>query len=239
MATNILGFKVYNRSMDDLLEDINKMDKANIVSGNPEVLYTALSNELLRNSFNREDSIIIPDGVGTVIASKLVGEKVEEKIAGIELMENIIKNCSKENKSIYLLGTKDEIVMKAAENIKEKYKNIKIAGVHNGFFDMQHCQEIIDDINKNNPYALFVAMGCPRQETFIELYKDSLNCKVFMGVGGSLDVISGEVKRAPKWMINTGLEWLYRVSKEPWRIKRLGSVPRFLYMVLKERIKGN
>lgn len=239
MTTNIMGFNIFNKSMGDLLDNIDGMDKVNIISGNPEVLYLALKNDFLRNSFNREDSIIIPDGVGTIFASKIVGDKVQEKIAGIDLMENIINKCEKENKKIYLLGTKDEIVKKAAENIKCKYKNLEIAGIHDGFFDMDNCEEIIRDINDNDSYALFVAMGCPRQETFIEKYKDSLKCKIFMGVGGSIDVISGEVKRAPKWMINIGLEWLYRVLKEPWRIKRLGSIPKFIFLVLKERIKGN
>ena len=107
----------------------------------------------------------------------------------------------------------------------------------NGFFDLDDCGDIIEDIREKDPWAIFVAMGSPRQEKFIEEHNNELPCKIFMGVGGSFDVFAGNVKRAPKWMINMGLEWLYRVSKEPWRIKRLTSIPKFLWMVFRNKNK--
>ncbi|WP_249175702.1 WecB/TagA/CpsF family glycosyltransferase, partial [Clostridium tyrobutyricum] len=101
-----------------------------------------------------------------------------------------------------------------------------------GFFDLENCNNIIEDIKEKRPYAIFVAMGSPRQDIFISRNMEKLPCNIFMGVGGSFDVFAGKVKRAPKWMVNIGIEWLYRVIKEPWRIKRLISIPKFLINII-------
>ncbi len=231
--TNILGYKIFSGNKKEFLHYIKKLNKVHVISGNPEVLSNGLNNELLFNNFTEGTSIIIPDGIGTVIASKMVKKPVKEKIAGIEVMDDIIKYSWEEGKGIYLLGTKDEILEKCIKNLKNKYPNLNILGWHNGFFDIDSCEEIIEEINSLEPYAIFVAMGSPRQEVFISKYMKNLKCNLFMGVGGSIDVFAGEVKRAPKWMISIGMEWLYRVAKEPWRISRLSSIPKFLIKVSK------
>ena len=233
MYTNIFGYKVFNETKENFLREIDKRDKTIVISGNPEILYNGLENEKLNKLFNGKDSIIIPDGVGTVLAAKMVKNPVKEKIAGIEVMKAIIEKCEKEGKGIYLLGAEEEILKLCKENIKKTFPNIKIVGSHNGFFDLNNCDDIIEDIKKSNPWGLFIAMGCPRQENFIVNYIDELNCNFYMPVGGSFDVFAGKVNRAPKWMLSLGLEWLYRVLKEPWRIKRLGVIPKFLLRVLK------
>lgn len=233
MYTNILGYKVFNETKEILLKEIDKRDKTIVISGNPEILYNGLENEKLNKLFNGKDSIIIPDGVGTVLAAKMVKNPVKEKIAGIEVMKAIIEKCEKERKGIYLLGAEEEILKLCKENIKKTFPNIKIVGSHNGFFDLNNCNDIIEDIKKSNPWGLFIAMGCPRQENFIVNYINELNCNFYMPVGGSFDVFAGKVNRAPKWMLSLGLEWLYRVLKEPWRIKRLGVIPKFLLRVLR------
>lgn len=233
MYTNILGYKVFNETKENFLKEIDKRDKTIVISGNPEILYNGLENEKLNKLFNGKDSIIIPDGVGTVLAAKMVKNPVKEKIAGIEVMKAIIEKCEKEGKGIYLLGAEEEILKLCKENIKKTFPNIKIVGSHNGFFDLNNCNDIIEDIKKSNPWGLFIAMGCPRQENFIVNYINELNCNFYMPVGGSFDVFAGKVNRAPKWMLSLGLEWLYRVLKEPWRIKRLGVIPKFLLRVLR------
>ncbi|OFI05799.1 putative N-acetylmannosaminyltransferase [Clostridium acetireducens DSM 10703] len=234
MFTNILGYNIFNQDKKKFIEYLTKLNsKVHIISGNPEVLYNGLKEKNLFDNFVSENSIIIPDGIGTVIASKILKNPVREKIAGIEVMEDIIKFCEENKKSIYLVGTQDEILREFIHKIKIKYPNIIILGSHNGYFDLDNCKHIIEDINKKNPYVLFVAMGSPRQERFIVRYMSKLNCNIFMGVGGSFDVFAGKVKRAPKWMINLGIEWLYRVIKEPYRIKRLSSIPKFLIKVIK------
>lgn len=236
MYTNILGYNVYNRSKDEFINLIKtKEEKVNIISGNPEILYNGLINPMLSKVFKSEDAVIIPDGIGTVIASKIMKNPVKERIAGIEVMKDIIEYCIMNNQKIYLLGATQETIEKCTENLKKQYSNLIIAGFHNGYFDIDNCEEIIKDIIEQNPYAIFIAMGSPRQELFIQKYKEQINSRIFMGVGGSFDIIAGTLKRAPKWMIKLGLEWLYRVSKEPWRIRRLSAIPKFLLLVIKDQ----
>lgn len=233
--SQILDYKVFAGSKAELFEYLDTFEKVNIISGNPEVLYNGLKDRELFSIFTRSNSVIIPDGVGTVLASKLAGSPVKEKLAGIEVMESIMQRCTEKGQGIYLVGAKEEVVAACAEKLELKYPGIKIEGWHNGYFDIDNCNEIISDIKEKEPKAIFVAMGSPRQDRFILKYMDQLPCRIFMGVGGSFDVISGNIKRAPKWMINIGMEWLYRVSVEPWRLKRLSSIPKFLTAVLLNR----
>lgn len=237
MNTKILEYDIFGGTKKELLNIIDDYDKVNIISGNPEVLYNGLNDKNLFNNFTGENSVIIPDGVGVVLASKIVKNPVKEKIAGVELMDSIVGICNDEEKGIYLLGATQEVLDKCEENLLKKYSKLKIVGKHNGFFHMDKCDDIVEDIKNSKAYALFVAMGCPRQEKFISTYMDILPCKIYMGVGGSFDIFAGKVKRAPKIMINLKLEWLYRVMKEPTRIKRLGVIPKFLLKVALDKNK--
>ncbi|EHI98221.1 glycosyl transferase, WecB/TagA/CpsF family [Clostridium sp. DL-VIII] len=230
MFTEILGFKIFKEDKKTLMNYIENFNKVNIISGNPEVLFNGLNNDTLRENFKDEGSVIIPDGVGTVVASKLVKNPVKEKIAGIDVVKEVLVKANKEKKSIYLLGAKEETVNKCAENIMLEFPDLKIAGFHNGFFDLNNCDDLIDEISSCNPWAIFVAMGSPRQEIFIKKVMDKTSTHIFMGVGGVFDIFAGELKRAPKWMIALGMEWLYRVVKEPVRIKRLSAIPKFLLL---------
>ena len=232
---NILGYKIYKKTLNECMEKINTFEKVHIISGNPEVLYTGLHNNLLLENFTSDKALIIPDGVGTQISAKILKTPVDEKIAGIDLMREILKDCECTGKGVYLLGSSEENLKACIINLVRDYPKLNIVGYKNGFFDMENPKEILEEITDKAPYAVFVAMGCPRQENFIVKYMNILPAKVFMGVGGSFDVIGEKVNRAPKWMISIGMEWFYRVSKEPWRIKRLGSIPRFLWLVLTRR----
>ncbi|ABG86790.1 WecB/TagA/CpsF family glycosyltransferase [Clostridium perfringens] len=237
MYKELLGYKIFSDNKEELLKEIENKKRVNIISGNPEVLYNGIKNEFLKNSFTKEDALIIPDGVGTLLAAKINGIDITEKIAGIEVMNMLLEEARDKNLKVFLLGAKEEILIKCKEKIKESYDGIDIVGSNNGFFDLDNCDDLIEKINESKADILFVAMGAPRQEVFIEKYKDKLCCKIFMGVGGSFDVFAGNVNRAPQFMINIGMEWLYRVAKEPWRIKRLGSIPKFLVLSIKERGK--
>ncbi|WP_050606732.1 WecB/TagA/CpsF family glycosyltransferase [Clostridium niameyense] len=237
MNKKILEYNIFGGTKKELLNIINDYNKVNIISGNPEVLYNGLNDKDLFDNFTGENSIIIPDGVGVVLASKIVKNPVKEKIAGVELMDSIVEICNNEEKGIYLLGATQEVLDKCEENLLKKYSKLKIVGKHNGFFHMNKCDNIVEDIKNSKAYALFVAMGCPRQEKFISKYMDILPCKIYMGVGGSFDIFAGKSKRAPKLMINLKLEWLYRVIKEPTRITRLGVIPKFLLKVALEKNK--
>lgn len=234
---DMLGYKIFASDINSCLEKVFSMKKVHIVSGNPEVLYVGLNNKELFKNFISDKSVIIPDGVGVQISAKILKTPVKKKIAGIELMKKILEKCEKTGESIYLLGASEENLKACVANIVRDFPKINIAGYHNGFFDLNNPKEILEEIKEKKPMAIFVAMGCPRQENFIVKYMDELPCKIFMGVGGSFDVIAEKVNRAPRWMINIGMEWAYRVSKEPWRIKRLGSIPKFIGIVIKNRGK--
>ena len=238
-SIDILGYNIFSENIEKCVKTIFSYDKVHVVSGNPEVLYTGLNNKELYDNFTAKSSLIIPDGVGVQISGKILKTPVEEKIAGIELMKRIISECEKNGEGIYLLGASEENLKACVANILRDYPKINISGYHNGFFDLEDPKEILEEIKSKKPLALFVAMGCPRQEIFITKYMNELPCKIFMGVGGSFDVIAEKVNRAPRWMINIGMEWAYRVSKEPWRIKRLGSIPKFISIVIKSRGKSN
>ena len=239
MFTKILNFKIFNKDKNALMNYIEGLEKVNIISGNPEILFNGLNNPMLKENFNDKSSIIIPDGVGTVLAAKLLKKPVEEKIAGIDVVREVLIKANLEGKSIYLLGAKEEILRKCVENIKLEFPNLKVSGFHNGFFDLNNCDDIIEDVKMCEPWAVFVAMGSPRQEIFIKKIIDISNTHIFMGVGGVFDIFAGELTRAPKWMLSLGLEWLHRVILEPFRIKRLIVIPKFLLLVLRNKDKIN
>ena len=225
----LLDFDIFSGSFDEAINEILSMKKVHVISGNPEVLYTALNDKELFDNFTSDEGFIIPDGVGVQVSAKLQKKKIQEKIAGIEVLRALLKRLEDSGESVYFIGSTEEIINSFVEKINCLYPKLNIVGYRNGYFDLNNCNEVISEIEKANPHALFVAMGCPRQEKFILKAMKNSNISIFMGVGGSFDVISEKLKRAPKWMINMSLEWLYRVSKEPWRIKRLGSIPKFIY----------
>ncbi|WP_244833627.1 WecB/TagA/CpsF family glycosyltransferase [Clostridium sp. BJN0001] len=238
MFIKILSFDVFSEKIDDFMNYIEKLDKVNIVSGNPSILLNGFYNKELNKNFKEKYSVIIPDGIGTVIASKLLKTPVKEKIAGFDIAIKLLEKGDKEGKSVYLLGTKQDILEECVKRIKHDYKNLKIVGYHNGFFDINNCDNLINEIEESKPWAIFVAMGSPRQEIFINKIIHRSNIDVFMAVGGVFDILSGKLKRAPKWMIKFGLEWLYRVIVEPFRIKRLFKIPEFIFKALEYKYIG-
>lgn len=238
MFTKILSFDVFSGRIDEFMKYIEKMDKVNIVSGNPAILLNGFCDENLNKNFKEKYSVIIPDGIGTVIASKLLKTPVKEKIAGFDVAVKLLEKADREGKSVYLLGTKQDILEECVKKIEKDYKNLKIAGYHNGFFDLNNCDDLINDIKEAKPWAIFVAMGSPRQEIFINKIIDDSSINIFMAVGGVFDILAGKLKRAPEWMIKCGLEWLYRVIAEPFRIKRLFKIPQFIFAALKYKYMG-
>ena len=152
-------------------------------------------------------------------------------------MEMICDLSNKENFRIFMYGAKADIIEKAKQKLEEQYENINICGYINGYENDE--KKIIKTINNSNPDILFVALGSPKQEKFISKNFNKLNCKILLGVGGSFDVISGHKKRAPKWVQNKGLEWLYRLIKEPKRIFRQTKIVSFIFDVILEKNINN
>lgn len=237
---NVLGIDIDNVSMNEAVQicanSIQKGEKLFVVTANPELLLNCEKNSMIKHIVQDSD-LIVADGVGVLIGSKIRGNKFKERVAGIDLMENLLKYANEHKKSVYLLGSKENVAQKAAENIKSKYNEIIIAGTHHGYYKGIHTGskgneeevKVINDINKAKPDILFVAFGGPKQEIFIDTYLHNIDAKVFVGVGGSFDVYSGILKRAPAFYQKAGLEWLYRLIQEPQRIVRMSSLPKFIF----------
>ena len=162
--------------------------------------------------------IINADGQSIVWASKLKGTPVPERVAGIDLMENLIELSARKGYKIYFFGAKEEVVKKVLEVYKEKYPNLNIAGYRNGYFTDADMPSIIEDMKNSKADILFVAFSSPKKEYWLAKYMDAIDIPFCMGVGGSFDVIAGRTKRAPLWMQKSGLEWYYRFQQEPRRM---------------------
>lgn len=239
----ILGVRIDHVDMKSAVkkaaESINPQNPFVIVTPNSEIVVKANEEKPLLD-FIENAGMVVPDGIGLVIGSKLVKEPLKERVTGIDLMVELVRYASANKKSVYFLGGKPGVAEQAAEKLKERFPGLEVAGAHHGYFKglhtgaKGHSEElaVIEDIRSKKPDMLFVAFGAPKQEYFIDAYKDILGAGLLMGVGGSLDVISGNVKRAPEIYQKMGLEWAYRLAKEPWRIKRAGALPIFALNVL-------
>lgn len=202
-----------------------------IVTPNTEIVMEAQNDPSLLNVIEDAD-LVVPDGIGLIYASKIQGTGLTERVTGVDLMLKILEYCHQHQKQIFLLGGKPGVAAKASENIVKKFSNIKIAGVRDGYFNPEDVPDILEEINNSRADILFVALGAPKQEKWMHQYRNALKVKVAMGVGGSVDIWAGTVKRAPEIYQKLGLEWFYRLMKEPWRYKRMMALPKFMIKVL-------
>ena len=234
----ILGIRISKLNMEGAYNTFLSFfedDTVNtIYTPNTEIVMQAQNDNDLKEVLHDGD-LVIPDGIGLIYASKIHGLGLEDRVTGVDLMDKILKYCNSTRRSIYILGGKPEVADRACENILETYPNIKIKGCRDGYFTEEDELKIVDKINEVKPDILFVALGAPKQEMWIDKYKKILNTKVAMGVGGGVDIWAGTSKRAPKFFQNLGLEWLYRLMREPYRIGRMMALPRFMIKVLISR----
>lgn len=232
---NILGIVLdrldYDEAVNRVEAFLESQGLKTIVTPNAEIIMAAQTDEELKNAVNSAD-LRFPDGIGVVLASKIIGKPLCGRTAGYDLMERILDMASRRNLSVFLLGGKPKVADEASANIKVRFLGIKIAGTHHGYFNDSEEKVIVDMINKSNADILLVAMGAPRQEFFMSKNRLGLRCSIAMGVGGSLDVLAGRVRRAPVIMQKAGLEWLYRLLTQPSRIKRMSVLPLFLIKVM-------
>lgn len=202
---------------------------------NAAKLVHALQDEQLKKSITESD-VITADGKSIVWASILLRQPVPERVTGIDLMQNLVKLASKRNYKIFLFGAEENVVKKVVKKYSDLYGPQIIAGYRNGYYTKEEEPAIASSIADSGAQMLFVAITSPKKETFLNSYDDLTRIPFTMGVGGSFDVIAGRVKRAPVWMQNMGLEWLFRVIQEPSRMwkRYLTTNTAFVFLILKE-----
>jgi N-acetylglucosaminyldiphosphoundecaprenol N-acetyl-beta-D-mannosaminyltransferase len=260
--TKILGVGITNAAQQDILEYTvkslqNSSKKLFVVTPNPEFLVLANKNNRFKKILNRVD-LALNDGVGIMVASQVLGRGLKERFTGVDFVEMVCKKVSKKPITVGFLGGSKNVAEKTAECLRSKYPGLRI-----GFVGQEWSSDRLRTKNKklrtknyqqraNNREqltvlgskfqahssidVLFVAFGAPKQEFWIEENMDQISAKVFVGVGGAFDYISGRVKRAPKFVQQIGLEWLYRLINEPWRIKRQLALVEFVWLVMKEKL---
>lgn len=236
-TVSIFGIPVSKWGMRDtvnhLCEAVESGKPHQIITANPIMVMAALEDPAY-NVIMQEAELIVPDGTGVVWAAQKAGEPIEERVPGIELLHELMKEGQQRGWKIYLLGSTKEVIQETALRLTEQYPGTAIVGARDGYFGPDQDQEVIDGIRAVSPHLLFVARGADTQEPWIHKHKHSLGVPLMMGVGGSFDVISGKTKRAPKAFQKLRLEWLYRLLSEPSRLPRMAALPKFVVRVLRE-----
>ncbi|MDG5814714.1 WecB/TagA/CpsF family glycosyltransferase [Chitinispirillales bacterium ANBcel5] len=220
--------------IDTVFERINNKQKSSIFFVNALKAYEINKNPKILKVMNSFD-FVLPDGVPVVWASKLLGRNLPERIAGIDLFQLLLKRAEKNGKTVYFLGSTEKNLSLMCKNIKKEYPKLRIAGYRNGYFAEEQNVSVVEEINNSDADILFLGFGSPKKEQWTYDNRHLLNTPVIQGVGGSFDVLAGVVSRAPKWMQISGLEWLYRVYKEPRRMfkRYLITNTYFIYLTAK------
>ena len=230
--------KIYKNSKIEFYDLVSNNLKNNrkmfVVTANPETLMIAENNPDLKKALLDEKTTIIADGIGVVKGAQMLNYTIKETIPGVDLCTKLFEYCNEFKKNIYLFGAKEKIVKKLFDVINTNYPNAKICGYENGY--VENKQAAFEKISTLNPDVILVALGIPHQELLIYNNLDKFEKGIFVGVGGSFDVLSGVKKRAPKLYRKLHLEWLYRILKEPKRLKRFfSSNIKYLFKLKKEK----
>lgn len=208
-----------------------------IVTLNAEMVVAAQQDAEL-DRIIRHAHLIIPDGAGVVWAVKLNGQQIS-RVPGIELANAAIARAASTGRRVALLGGKPDVLQRLLDLLPEQFPGLNIVASHHGYFTLDEEEEVVDHLTSDEPELVLVALGVPKQEYFIDRWQSHFPRAVFIGVGGSFDVWTGQVKRAPVYMQKMNLEWLYRLISEPWRLKRMGaSLPQFFFQVLQHSLRG-
>lgn len=232
---DILGTHINTLDLAESMQIIKKTvlngGVLRIVTANPETIYKAMEDIGLQTIINTAD-LVVPDGIGVVWAARRLGANIKERVTGIDLSEKIIEEGNRLGWRIFLLGSQPGIAEVAVSNLYKRYPGNTYCCNH-GYFTKEEEPEVIDRIRNFAPDVLLVGLGAPLQE-YWNMENEGL-AKVSIGVGGTIDVISGQVQRAPRWIRESGLEWLYRLGKDPNRLSRQKVLPLFVWKVLKQK----
>jgi N-acetylglucosaminyldiphosphoundecaprenol N-acetyl-beta-D-mannosaminyltransferase len=239
---DILGCRVHRVDMPTTLEIINQFilerRPRHVITLNAEIIYTALQNPELQQVINQAD-LVTPDGAGVVWAARFLGCPLQERVTGIDLMVALSRMAAEEGWRVFLLGARPGVAGKAANNLETSFPGLQVVGTQHGYFAEYETDAILTAIREKQPDLLFVALGAPYQEFWIRRYLIDCKVPVAVGVGGSLDVLAGEVARAPEIFIRLNLEWLYRLFQEPKRWRRQLALPRFVFQVFRQKYRSS
>ena len=231
----ILGVPVVPYTMDEtvtkLTQDTLKNKRNFVVTANAEIIMMAQGDKEYKTLLAETADLILPDGAGTVWAGNYLGYTIPERVAGYDLYLRLLEEAAKNNIPVYFFGGKPGIAEEAAEEGKHRWPGLNVAGCRNGYFSAEEEPGIIEDINRSGAAMLFAALGAPKQEKWLAKYRERLGPCLLMGIGGSFDVLAGKVQRAPKWMQDAKLEWLFRLMKQPSRFGRMLDLPKFVFAV--------
>jgi glycosyltransferase, WecB/TagA/CpsF family len=231
---NILGVEVDAVTMTEAVAAVRAyMDEragVMIATANAEMIMRATHDRELCTILN-EAALVVPDGAGTVWAARHLGHAMPERVAGYDLAQELLRCAPAEGRRVYFFGSAPGVAEKAREKAEQLYPGIEIVGVRNGFFKDEDNAKIIEEIRTARPDLLLVALGVPKQEKWIHAHLAQLGGAVAIGVGGTLDVMAGVMKRAPRWMQKAKLEWLFRGMMQPQRAGRLLALPKFVLKV--------
>lgn len=240
-TVNILGSRIHNTTMEETLQIIDSVieqgEQIHHVVVNAGKIVAMQKDLQLRRSVN-EGNLINADGQAVVWAARILGKPIKERVAGIDLMNNLVELAHKKGYKIFFFGAKESVVKSVVNKLTDKFSENIVAGYRNGYFNQEQEQAIANEIAESGAQILFVAISSPVKENFLYENRDILKKVNFvMGVGGSFDVVAGKVKRAPLWMQKIGLEWFYRFAQEPkrmWKRYLVGN-SRFILLVIKEK----
>jgi N-acetylglucosaminyldiphosphoundecaprenol N-acetyl-beta-D-mannosaminyltransferase len=202
-----------------------------VITANPIMLMAALENESYKRMMQQAE-LIVPDGAGLVWAIRRLAEPVRERVAGIDLMRRLLTVAQERRWRVYFLGASAEVLEAAVQQIRQQFPQLLISGYRDGYFGNEQDEQVVNDIRETAPQMLFVGRSAAQQEPWIGRFKTQLSVPVMMGVGGSFDIWSGRLKRAPRIWQMLRIEWLYRLLQEPWRYKRMADLPKFVWHVL-------
>ena len=231
---DILGVNVDAMTMSESVAQIETYmageEPVMIATANAEMIMRGTQDEELRDILNRA-AIVTADGAGTVWAARHLGYEMPERVAGYDLAQQLMKNSVRQGQRIYFFGSAPGVAEKAKAKAEQLYPGIQIVGTRDGYFTEADEPAIIEDIKAKRPHLLLVALGVPKQEKWLAKHQAELGVPVAIGVGGTLDVMAGVMKRAPLWMQKAKLEWLFRSMLQPKRAGRLLALPKFVLKV--------
>lgn len=235
---DILGVKVDSMTMAETVARIGEYLEAGepqlIATANAEMIMRATGDKELKDILNQA-AIVTPDGAGTVWAAHHLGYGMPERVAGYDLSQKLMEISLQKGWKFFFFGSAPGVAEKARKKAERTYPGIKVVGTRNGYFRQEEEPEILDEIRQAQPDILLAALGVPKQEKWLSKYKDELRVPISIGVGGTLDVMAGVMKRAPVWMQKARLEWLFRGALQPKRAGRLMALPRFVIEVHKSK----